>query len=113
MPIDDAAKVVLDFWRAVALVLAEPWSRPRKFLVNKGVGVYALMDLAADLVSELPKEVRADQKYFVQTLSDFAIDFDWSSDGPLRGLGGESGVRSAGELIRAARRRSMLKVVNG
>lgn len=111
--VEESAKIVLDFWRAVASVLNEPWSRPRKFLINKGVGVYALMDLASDLVVEALPERRPDYAYFAQALSDFAIDFDWSSDGPLRGLGGESGVASAVEIIREARRRSRLRVVNG
>src|SRR5439155_593487 len=44
-----AAQIVLDFWSAVAVVLREAWDSPRHHLINKGVGVYALMLLAGDL----------------------------------------------------------------
>ena len=108
-----AAKVVLDFWAAVALVLPDAWHKPRTHLLTKGIGVYALMDIAADLWSELPKGKCADKRYFMAALADFATEFDWSTDGPLRGLGGEGGVKSAVALIREARRRSRLKVVGG
>jgi hypothetical protein len=43
---------------------------------------------------------------FAELLSDFALDFDWSTDGPLKGLGGESGALEALEVIRKARERA-------
>ena len=41
------AQMVLDFWSAVALLLHDEWSNPRKTLLCKGVGVYALMGIGA------------------------------------------------------------------
>lgn len=110
-PIDVAARAVLDFWSAVTMAMPEPWAHPRKHLVTKGIGVYALMDLAADLWNEAPPGVVPDKRYFAAALMDFACDFDWTTDGPLKGLGGESGVKEAGSLIRAARLKPNLKVV--
>lgn len=110
MDIDQVARIVLNFWSAVAFVLNEEWSKPRKHMINKGVGVYALMDIAVDLVLE--GEGRAlDVRYFSAQLADFATDFDWSSTGFLRGLGGESGVREAVAQIRRARMQSNSKAV--
>lgn len=109
MPVDSAASVVLAFWTAVTLVLPGPWLRPRKHMINKGVGVYALMEIAADLVREASGEVSA--RYFSACLSDFAVDFDWSSDGPLRGLGGESGVREAVSLLRNKRKQYTMRAI--
>jgi DGQHR domain-containing protein len=111
--VEVAAKAVLDFWAAVALVLPDGWHKPRTHLLTKGIGVYALMDIAADLWGEKPKGAHADKRYFIAALGDFATEFDWSTDGPLRGLGGEGGVKTAVGLIREARRRSRLKVVGG
>ena len=110
-PIDHAARIVLDFWSAVTVVMAEPWAHPRKHLITKGIGVYALMDLAADLYADLPPGIPVDKRYFAAALQDFAGDFDWTTDGPLKGLGGESGVKAAVTQLRAARRKSRLKVV--
>lgn len=109
--IDYAARVVLDFWAAVVTVLPSEWNNPRKHLLSKGVGVYALMDLAADIYREVKTGRTCDKKHFVAALSDFAPIFDWSTTGPLKGLGGEGGAKAAADLIRAARRSPRLKVV--
>lgn len=108
--IEEISRVVLDFWSALSWVLHEQWAHPRKNLITKGIGVYALMDVAADLCREAPPGCRADRNYFTARLSDFAKEFDWSTDGPLRGLGGEGGVATAVDIIRTCRLRTTLKV---
>lgn len=114
-PIDaeGAARLAHDFWVAVATVMPEAFARPRASLVTKGVGVYALMELAADMTIERRGGPRPDARAFAADLSDFAHGFDWSGAGPLAGLGGEGGARRALDILRAARRRSKLKVANG
>lgn len=109
--VDEVAQMVLEFWRAIVLVLDVQWSQPRKHVLTKGVGVYALMELAADFVLELKPGLVADQRYFASLLSDFGVDFDWTTQGPLKGLGGEGGVAAALDVVRLARRQSRLKVV--
>jgi DNA sulfur modification protein DndB len=108
---DQSAQVVLSFWKAIVETLPEQWANTRKHLLNKGVGVYALMDVAADIYNEAKDGSRVDRRYFVNALSDFADQIDWSTDGPLKGLGGEGGVRTAAEHVREVRRRARLKVV--
>lgn len=111
--IDDAARIVLNFWSAVALVLEDAWKAPRKHMINKGVGVYALMDVAADLVLEAEGRT-LDVRYFSAKLADFALDFDWTNNGGLKGLGGEGGVREAVARIRRLRmQRNAKAAVNG
>ena len=108
---EDAAQVILSFWRAVAQVLPEQWANTRNHVLNKGVGVYALMDVAADIYNESKKTTQIDRRYFVNSLSDFAGQVDWSTGGPLRGLGGEGGVQIAVDYLRDIRQRTRLKVV--
>ncbi|OMG61367.1 hypothetical protein IL54_4728 [Sphingobium sp. ba1] len=110
--VESAAQTVLSFWSAIAEVLAEAWSQPRRHLLTKGIGVYALMDLASDLCNEARPGQMRDRRYFAALLGDFASDFDWSSTGPLQGLGGEGGVKAAIQIIRDARRRARLRVVS-
>ena len=107
---DAAAQIVLDYWSAVAVVLREAWDSPRHHLINKGVGVYALMILAADLYSENGGQT-CDKRYFVTKLAEFITELDWSSNGPLKGFGGEGGVNSVIGLIRDKRKIPQLKVV--
>jgi DNA sulfur modification protein DndB len=109
--VDEAALLVLDFWTAVVTVLPAQWSDPRKHMLTKGVGVYALMEIASDIYCQIPKNRVCDRKYFAAALSDFALDFDWATSGPLKGLGGEAGVKTAVDLIRTARRNSRFKVI--
>lgn len=100
--VEEAARVVIDFWIAVATTFGTTWTRPRGNLLTKGIGVYAMMEVAADLWREAPD--RATRAGFCSSLADLA-DFDWSSCGRLRGLGGDVGVGQALALLRAARAR--------
>jgi DGQHR domain-containing protein len=109
---EDAALAVRNFWIAVVELLPLSFSKPRSFLVTKGIGVYALMEIAADMVCEHPQTV-PQPSYFASMLGDFVPDFDWTNAGPLRGLGGQGGVKEALSIIRDARRRARLKVANG
>lgn len=109
---DFAARIVLDFWVAISLLLREPWENPRRHLINKGVGVYALMTMAGDLYQEAESIGQTcDKRFLLGRLSEFITDIDWSSTGQLAGLGGEAGVKSALALIRSVRNKKKLKVV--
>ncbi len=107
-PPERVAQMVLDFWAAVALLLRDGWDAPRRHLICKGLGVYALMGIAGDLVAE---STVCDKRHFMNRLSEFITEIDWTSAGLLAGLGGEAGVKSALSLLRAARRKSGLKLV--
>ena len=81
--VDDASMVVLDFWSAIAAVLEEEWADPRRHMLTKGIGVYALMMIAADIFSECRSGQRTcDRRAFVTALTDFAGSVDWSTSGP-------------------------------
>lgn len=108
---EKVAQIVLSFWRAVAEVLPAQWGAPRKHILTKGVGVYALMDMAADLYNEADDSAKLDRSYFINRLADFAHEVDWTTNGRLKGLGGEGGVKKAVEYIRDTRKRPHLKVV--
>jgi DGQHR domain-containing protein len=97
---DDAYLVIRHFWAAVVELLDSQWRNQRKHFLTKGIGVYALMDLAADLFLESrEKSVTCDQDYFRAVLSDFICDLDWSHAGPLKGLGGRTGASKAYSML--------------
>ena len=109
----EAAEIVRCFWKAVTILLEEQWVHPRKHLLTKGIGVYSLMNIASDLYLEANRaDVECSQIYFITALSEFINKFDWTTTGPLKGLGGESGVNMATDLLRELRRKRKLKVVN-
>jgi hypothetical protein len=94
-----------------ALTLPDAWQQHRKHFLTKGIGVYALMELAADLCNDVDDIRRLNRRHFCAVLGDFLTQFDWSSTGPLKGLGGEAGVSTALSMIRDCRSRARLKVV--
>lgn len=102
--IAEAAETVEAFWSAVALVLPAQWADPRAHILTKGVGVYALMETAADIYVERGRRALSTAR-FCEALSDFALDFDWSNRGPLQGFGGQAGATHAAACIREFRRR--------
>jgi DGQHR domain-containing protein len=108
----NTANVVIAFWQAVSELLKREWSEPRKHLLTKGIGVYSLMSLAGDLVSDAGRRnLDCDRNYFISALSDFIFDIDWSSHGPLRGFGGTLGADQALEHIRSIKAKRQLRVV--
>ena len=109
--VDVLAPIVLEFWQAVAATLPDAWAQHRKHFLTKGIGVYALMELAADLCNEVKDPRLLIRRHFCAVLADFITQFDWSSSGPLKGLGGESGVSTAVSLIRECRARARLRIV--
>ncbi|MCL2658970.1 MAG: DGQHR domain-containing protein [Acidobacteriaceae bacterium] len=108
---DISTRIVLDFWSAVAEVLRESWDNPRHSLINKGVGVYALMVIAGDLYTEC-SGLNCDKRYFTAKLAEFISEIDWSNKGPLKGFGGEGGVASVVSILRDKRHKRQLKVVH-
>lgn len=108
---ESTARIVVDFWSAVALLLREGWDNPRRTLITKGVGVYSLMGIAADLYLEGISQ-SIDKRYFMNKLSEFITDVDWTTNGPLKGLGGESGVKLAIETLRSSRDKRRLRIVS-
>jgi DNA sulfur modification protein DndB len=110
--IEEASRVVLEFWAGVSLAMPLEWANPRKHVLNKGIGVYALMDIAADLYREAGTTATCDRQHFAAALADFSADFDWSMSGPLKGLGGEGGAKAVVEKIREVRRKARFKVIS-
>ena len=112
MSLSETYTVILSAWSALSELLDIHWSNPRRNMLNKGIGVYSIMLLFAEMYRERDfLEATEWSKHFFIELADFVNDFDWSNSGPLKGLGGEAGVNEALEIIKEHRRKSKLKLV--
>ena len=101
----DAYSVIRHFWAAISELLETQWKNQRKHFITKGIGVYALMDVAAELFLEASsKGVSCDQDFFRSVLSDFVCELDWSHTGPLKGLGGQTGATEAYTILMKLRK---------
>lgn len=106
--VEKTTEMLIEFWRAITLVLPIAWANPKRYLIVKGIGVYCLMSLAADFVRESTAEKRrCDLDYFIEKLSDFVEKIDWSSSGPMQGFGGAGGASKALELLRHTRKQTL------
>jgi DNA sulfur modification protein DndB len=102
--VSDIGEIIMDFWMAIVELLNKYWENPRKSIITKGIGVYALMAIAGILVHELQNEnMPLTKEVFICKLSDFVHEINWSNDGTFRGLGGESGVQEAVTIIKNIR----------
>ena len=111
---EGAAMTLESFWQAVALTLPEAWATPRRYMLTKGIGVYALTRIAADIYLEHREAHRvSDTRSFASALSDFVVLIDWGNEGALKGFGGQGGVKAAVEFLRETRHRAKYRVVGG
>tara|TARA_Y100001960_G_scaffold332745_1_gene434590 strand:+ start:1307 stop:2344 length:1038 start_codon:yes stop_codon:yes gene_type:complete len=109
---DEIYEIILCFWQSVAIVLSKEWEDYRKHHITKGIGVYSLMGIAADIYIESKIEnTSLSKNYFSGVLSDYIGNFDWSNNGPLKGLGGEAGVKEALKMLRKLKSKSKLKIL--
>ncbi len=110
---DELYEIVRAFWNAVVTTLPDEWNNPRKHMICKGIGVYSLMAIAADLCHEKDELPHMDwHDFFCIKFATFAQSMDWSNQGPLKGLGGEGGVREATEILRKARNKTKLMALS-
>lgn len=110
--VEYAYTVVLGFWKAITIALEDEWRDPRRHFVTKGIGVYSLMSLAAELFQDSQRNnLVCDPAYFVGTMSDFITQIDWTNHGHFKGFGGASGADEALVLLREFRNKSRLRLV--
>jgi DGQHR domain-containing protein len=110
----EAAETLEAFWNAVAHVLPDQWANPRRHVLTKGIGVYALTRIAADIVNEEQAAGRVcNYRAFVAKLTDFVEELDWTNEGSLKGYGGQGGVKTSVDVIRGTRQRRKYRVIRG
>jgi DGQHR domain-containing protein len=101
---DAAYTFLLNFWKAIAELLKEEWQNPRKHFVTKGIGVYALTNLASVLfLEEYREEAGIGEYQFQEVLKPFIAKVNWSHEGHLKGFGGESGAQEAFNFLNELR----------
>lgn len=89
--IEDKYTLISDFWTAVAKLFSDEWADHRHHLISKGVGLYALMSLLADIVRSNPNGPFSDS-YFYGQLETLKGKVDWKSKGMFADAGGRKGA---------------------
>lgn len=111
---DTAALMLEAFWQSVAQTLPDAWADPRRHVLTKGIGVYALTRIAADICLEDREAHRlSDIRSFSAALDDFVGQIDWTNDGALKGYGGQGGVKAAIDFLHEKRHRAKYRIIRG
>lgn len=104
---------LIAFWQAVADTLPDAWAAPRRHVLTKGVGLFALTKIASDITCETSaRGETCSRQLYTCELSAFVRSVDWTNQGSFNGFGGENGVRAATSLLREVRQQSCLRTVN-
>ena len=93
--------IIHSFWDAVREVFPKEWEDHRHHLLSKGIGLYSLMLLLGDIVSEEVPE-KLDERYFINRLQPLKTKIDWDAKGMFAGAGGQKGAIEVYEKLRKA-----------
>jgi DNA sulfur modification protein DndB len=91
--LEDKYQIILNFWTGIQDLFANEWENHRHNLITKGVGLYSLMLILADIVRQNPT-ASFSVNYFKEILSPLKGNFDWSSNGRFAYVGGRKGVQN-------------------
>lgn len=97
--VEDRYRLVRDYWIAVRRVFPREWDDHRHHLITKGVGLYSLMYLLADLV-KVRGMGTASSADFAVALEPLKRTIDWDSGGPFSHAGGQKGALEVYEQLR-------------
>ena len=97
--VDGAYEAIANYWRAVAEAFPEAWSNHRQNLLTKGVGLYSMTHLLADIVNLAPNHAYT-KEFFSGRLTPLMGTIEWNSTGQFAGVGGQRGVMGVYETLK-------------
>ena len=101
--IDGMYTIIKNYWKAVEMVFPQEWNDHRHHLITKGVGLYSLTRLLADIVVS-GRCTSGSVEEFKNQLSALAERVNWSSKGPFSYAGGQKGVQEIYAVLKEALR---------
>ncbi|MCK4998291.1 MAG: DGQHR domain-containing protein [Anaerohalosphaera sp.] len=97
--VESKYEIIISFWKAVQNVFPDEWADHRHHLISKGVGLYSLMMLLAELVKGVP-DVSYGTVFFETKLIKLKAKIDWNSNGTFASAGGHKGAREAYSVLK-------------
>lgn len=98
---DQCYRLVKDYWCAVRTAFPVEWNDPRHHLLTKGVGLYSMMLLLEEIISN--REIFLfDEAAFVVPLAKLKDKIDWRADGMFSDAGGQKGAHLVFDRLKGA-----------
>jgi DGQHR domain-containing protein len=94
------AQVIKLYWQAVRLWLPEAWENPRKYIVLRSTGFWAMAFIGSDVIDRVVTAGKFSTDDMLDLLRS-GKNWDWSNEGDFRGFGGRDGaVRIANQVTK-------------
>ncbi len=92
LPHPDAQyKVIRNYFSAVKKWQPQAWESPRKYLVLRSTGLWAICFIGADVIDRVLAQGAFSPEEMLKVLKS-GKDWDWSAKGNFKGLGGRGGA---------------------
>lgn len=91
-------KLVRNYFRALHDWQPKAWQEPAKYLLLRGSGLWAACFVGADVISRVLDQNKFSARDMLAVLKS-GEEWDWSTKGPFKGLGGRGGAVEICEMI--------------
>lgn len=94
-------ELIRSYWDAVKVSFPKEWKDHRCHLITKGVGLYSMNMLLAELIKRNSTSY-FDEQFFVKKLLVLKKNIDWHSRGTFATAGGQKGAKDVFEQLKKA-----------
>ncbi len=91
-------KVIRNYLSAVKKWQPQAWESPKKYLVLRSAGLWAICFIGADVIDRVLTQGTFSSEEMLKVLKS-GKDWDWSAKGDFQGLGGRGGASQIRQLI--------------
>lgn len=95
---DAQLRVIINYFNAVKKWLPEAWSKPKEFIALRGVGLWAICYLGAQVIDRGLLNGTFDEKAFLKILNS-GKQWDWSNKGDFKGMSGAQGAKEISNKV--------------
>lgn len=97
--IEKVARLLIAYWRAVAIVFKDEWSNHRASLISKGIGLYGLTQLLCTIVTAYGDGDLSEES-LVELLRSLKTQIDWGTNGTFSFAGGRKGAKEVHSILK-------------
>lgn len=95
---DAQYRVIRNYFQAVMKWQPKAWSEPRKYIVLRGSGLWAICFIGADVIDRALAQGKFGSDDMLRILKS-GRDWDWTSKGDFEGYGGRGGAIKICDLV--------------
>jgi hypothetical protein len=91
-------RVIKNYFSAVKRWLPDAWEEPRKYIVLRGSGLWAICFIGAEVIDRVLADGKFNSDAMLKILQS-GKDWNWSNKGDFEGLGGRGGASRISDRV--------------